>query len=177
MKMTIDTAHSGIHFAVRHMMFAKVRGAFTKWQGTLVYDPEDPAAGKVDVRIDAASIDTKEPKRDAHLRSPDFLSAERFPEIHFVSGRVDKHGDHYRVEGGLTLRGVTRPVTLEAEYLGTGKDPWGNERVAFEAKTRINRKDFGLTWNQALETGGILVGDEVEISLEIQAMKAQALAA
>ena len=167
---SFDTAHSGISFAVRHLMISKVRGTFGKWSGTFDYDEHDPTRSRVAVRIDAASIDTKEDKRDAHLRSADFLDVEKFPAIVFESTAVRRAGDGYVLGGNLTLRGVTRPVELEVESLGRGKDPWGNQRVAFAARTAINRKDFGLTWNQALETGGVLVGDKVEIELDVQAM-------
>jgi polyisoprenoid-binding protein YceI len=154
------------------MVIAKVRGTFGRWQGTLDFDAADPTRSELDVRIDAASIDTREPKRDAHLRSADFFDAEKFPELRFVSTSIERAGDGYRVHGALTIHGVTKPVTLEAGFLGTSRDPWGNERVAFEAKTKINRKDFGLSWNQVLETGAILVGDDIDIALDVQAMKA-----
>jgi polyisoprenoid-binding protein YceI len=169
----IDKAHSGVHFTVRHMVIAKVRGSFDRWQGVIELDEKNPAASKVSVRIDAASIDTREEKRDAHLRSADFFDVEKYPELTFESTKVAKlSDDRYQVTGALTIHDITKEVVLDAEALGTGKDPWGNERVAFQAQTSINRKDFGLTWNQALETGGVLVGDKVEISLDVQALKA-----
>ncbi len=171
----IDTSHSGVHFSVRHMVIAKVRGAFERWQGTLQFDPQNPAASKVSARIEAASIDTREEKRDAHLRSADFFDVEKYPELRFESTKIEKVGDdRYQVTGDLTIRDVTKEVVLDVEALGTGKDPWGNERVAFQAQTAINRKDFGLTWNQTLETGGVLVGEKIEISLDVQAVKAAA---
>jgi polyisoprenoid-binding protein YceI len=174
-QLAIDTSHSSIGFTVRHMMFAKVRGHFGQWKGTIAFDEADPTRSRVEVHIDAASIDTREPKRDAHLRSPDFLDAEKHPALDFISGKIESlGGTRYRVDGALTIRGTTKAVVLEAELLGKGKDPWGNERVGFHATTRINRKEFGLTWNQALETGGILVGEEVEISLDVEAVKADA---
>ena len=157
------------------MVISKVRGAFTRWHGEVEFDPTSLQAGQVRVHIDAASIDTNEPKRDAHLRSPDFFDVEKFPELTFVSKRVESGSDgRYRVLGELTIHGVTREVELDTKYLGSGKDPWGNERVGFEARASISRKDFGLTWNQALETGGLLVGDEIEIALDLQAVKTQA---
>jgi polyisoprenoid-binding protein YceI len=171
----IDTSHSGVHFSVRHMVVSKVRGAFGDWQATLLFDEENPSASKVSARIKATSIDTREPKRDGHLRSSDFFDVEQHPELVFESTKVEKSGEGaYRITGDLTIRGVTREVVLDTEFLGRGKDPWGQERLGFQASTAINRKDFGLTWNQALEAGGVLVGEKVEISLDVQAVKAQA---
>jgi polyisoprenoid-binding protein YceI len=168
----IDTSHSGVHFTVRHMVIAKVRGAFDRWQGTFQFDEANPAASKVSVRIEAASVNTREEKRDAHLRSADFFDVENHPALTFESTKVEKAGDGYRVSGNLTIRGVTKEVVLEVESLGKGKDPWGNERIAFQAQTSVNRKDFGLNWNQALEAGGVLVGEKVEIALDVQALPA-----
>jgi polyisoprenoid-binding protein YceI len=171
----IDTSHSGVHFTVRHMVIAKVRGAFDRWQGTIQLDEQNPAASKVSARIEAASINTREEKRDGHLRSPDFFDVEKYPELTFESTKVERVGDsRYRVTGNLTIHGVTKEVALDAESLGSGKDPWGNERMAFQAAISINRKDFGLNWNQALEAGGVLVGENVEVSLDVQAVKAAA---
>jgi polyisoprenoid-binding protein YceI len=172
----IDPSHSGIHFSIRHMVFAKVRGAFTRWQGTLDFDEADPTRSRVEVRIEAASIDTHEPKRDAHLRSADFFDMEQHPELRFVSTAIEKTGDRCAVTGELSLHGVTRPITLDAEILGAGKDPWGNERMSLSATGSVNRKDFGLGWNQVLETGGVLVGETVEIAAEIEAVKEKAVA-
>jgi polyisoprenoid-binding protein YceI len=169
---TFDTAHSGIGFAVRHLMISKVRGSFDKWTGTLQYDESDPTSTQIDVRVEAASINTKEDKRDAHLRSPDFFDVESHPELRFKSTLVRQDGDDYVVAGELTIRGVTRAVELTVERLGSGRDPWGGERAGFSAKTSINRKDFGLTWNQALETGGVLVGEKIEITLDVEAVRA-----
>jgi polyisoprenoid-binding protein YceI len=170
----IDTAHSTIQFTVRHMVIAKVRGSFRKYSGTVSLDEQDSTASSVSVLIDASSIDTNVEQRDNHLRSADFFDVEKFPAINFQSTKVEKSsGDGLRVTGNLTLHGVTREVVLEAEQLGIRKDPSGNATVAFEAKTSIDRRDFGLKWNQALETGGVLVGEKVEISLEIEAVKAQ----
>jgi polyisoprenoid-binding protein YceI len=174
----IDTSHSGIHFGIRHMVIAKVRGAFERFSGTVELDEANPAASKIAVRIDAASIDTREEKRDAHLRSADFFDVEKYPELTFESTNIEKVEDErYRVTGALTIHGVTKEVVLEAESLGTGKDPWGNDRITFSAQTSVNRKDFGLTWNQALEAGGVLVGEKVEISLDVQAVKAASIKA
>jgi polyisoprenoid-binding protein YceI len=171
----IDLSHSAVNFTVRHMVVSKVRGAFNRWQGALQFDEQNPERSKVSVQIEAASIDTREPKRDAHLRSADFFDVEKYPMLSFESTKVERVEDsRYRVTGQLTIHGITREVVLETENLGGGKDPWGNQRVAFEASTSVNRKDFGLSWNQALETGGVLVGDKIEIALEVQAIKAQA---
>lgn len=175
-RWNIDTSHSGVSFAVRHMVIAKVRGTFGRWQGVVDFDEQDPGASRVSVTIDAASIDTRESKRDEHLRSADFFDVATYPNLTFESTRVDKVDDGYRVTGDLTIHGVTREVALDAEYLGSGVDPWGNRRIAFQAKTTINRKDFGLNWNQVLEAGGVLVGEKIEISLDVQAVVAQASA-
>jgi polyisoprenoid-binding protein YceI len=165
----VDKSHSEVDFQVRHLL-TKVRGRFTDYSGTIEFDAEHPAQSKVDFTIQAASIDTAEPKRDAHLRSDDFFAAEQFPTLTFKSTKITPKGrDLYSVEGDLTIHGVTKPVVLPVTHLGTAKDPWGNEKLAFEAETTIDRKDFGLNWNAALETGGFLVGDEVKISLQIQA--------
>ena len=169
-RWNIDLAHSSVGFTVRHLVVSKVRGHFRKFGGSIDFDPENPAATTIEVSIDAASIDTNEDKRDAHLRSPDFFDVEQFPTLSFKSKRTEKQGDGYRVTGDLTLHGVTREVTLEAEYEGAGKDPWGGYRAGFSARTRINRKDYGLGWNQVLEAGGLLVGDKVEIALEVEAL-------
>lgn len=167
---TIDPAHSVVELAVKHMMFSTVKGRFRNVAGTIVQNEADPTASSVTAEIEAASIDTSEPTRDTHLRSADFLDAETFPTITFQStGVVPQGRARFVVVGDLTIRGVTREVSLEAELVGTGTDPWGGQRVGFAATTTINRRDFGLTWNQALEAGGVLVSDQVKISLEIQA--------
>lgn len=168
----IDTSHSNVGFSVRHMMMLKVHGRFGKWEGTLRLDDEDVTQSVVEVKIDAASVDTNEEKRDAHLRSADFFHAEAFPQLTFKSKKVKETPAGLEILGDLTIHGVTKETTLLAAKVGRGKDPWGNERVAFEAKTSIERSAFGLTWNQALETGGVLVSDKVDISIEIQAVPA-----
>lgn len=171
----IDTTHSAIRFSVRHLMISKVHGLFAKWSGALELDEENPANSSVKVEIDAASVDTKEEKRDAHLRSPDFFDVEKFPQLTFASTQVLVDGGKItQVIGDLTIHGVTRQVTLDVEEQGRAKDPWGGQRTAFEAKTQVNRKDYGLAWNVALETGGILVGEKIEITLEIEAVLAVA---
>jgi polyisoprenoid-binding protein YceI len=172
-----DLSHSSINFHVRHLMVSKVHGRFTKWFGVLELDQDDLTRSKIDVTIDAGSIDTREDKRDEHLRSPDFLDVATYPTITFKSTRIARDGDDYRVEGDLTIHGVSRPVVLEVEGGGEVKDPWGSTRTGFSAKTSISRKDFGLTWNVALEAGVFLVGDKLEINLEIEAIKKAASAA
>jgi polyisoprenoid-binding protein YceI len=174
----IDKAHSDIHFTVRHMVITKVRGRFLKWDGTLTLDEQDWSKSRVEVAIDAASISTNDEKRDAHLRSADFLDAEKFPKLTFKSTKVETgKGDKLFVTGDLTIRDVTKAVTLEVEKLGKAKDPWGNNKIAFNGKVAIQREEFGAKWNQALETGGVLVSDRVDIELEVQAVRAAASAA
>lgn len=169
----IDPSHSVVEFTVRHMMIAKVKGRFGSFKGQIVGDPEDLTGAKVEVVVELASIDTRSEDRDNHLRSADFFDVERFPEMRFTSKEIKKTGEgSYAVEGDLTIRDVTRPVTLNVTYEGSGKDPWGGERAAFSATARINRKDFGLTWNAPLETGGVLVGEDVDIAIEVEAVKA-----
>ncbi|HTV24692.1 MAG TPA: YceI family protein [Polyangiaceae bacterium] len=169
----IDASHSNLQFSVRHMVITKVRGAFRGYQGTLELDENDGLAlAKVDVSIDATSIDTGEPKRDEHLRGSDFLDTAAYPTLRFQSRAVSRHGERYRVSGDLTIHGVTRSVVLDAEFQGRGNDPWGGQRAAFSAKTTIDREDFGLTWNQVLEAGGVLVGTKIEIDIEVQAVRA-----
>lgn len=175
-KYTIDSAHSSVAFSVRHMVVAKTRGRFTKFSGSFAFDPEDASKSHVDVAIDVSSIDTHEAQRDGHLKGADFFDAEKFKELTFKSKRVEGSGSDLRVTGDLTIKGVTHEVTLDVEYNGAGKDPWGNERAGFSAKTSINRKDYGLTWNQALETGGLLVGEKVEIEIDVEALKEKAAA-
>ena len=166
----IDPAHSVVELAVKHMMFSTVKGRFANVAGTVVLDETNLANSSVTAEIDSASIDTGEPQRDGHLRSADFLDVERFPTIAFRStGVVPQGRSRFILVGDLTIHGVTREVSLEAELAGKGTDPWGGQRAGFAASTSINRKDFGLTWNQALETGGVLVSDQVKINLEIQA--------
>ncbi|HSS10132.1 MAG TPA: YceI family protein [Acidimicrobiales bacterium] len=166
----LDPAHSSINFSVRHLRVSKVRGRFTSFTSVIKID-DDPLKSEVDVTIDAASIDTRDEQRDAHLRSPDFLDVEKWPTLTFKSTAV-RHlgGSRYEIQGHLTVKDVTRPVTLEAELQGIQPDPWGNTRMGFEARTEINRKDFGLTWNMPLEGGGVVVGDKVTIEIEVEAV-------
>ncbi len=168
----IDSSHSGIHFSVRHMVVAKVRGQFARWSGTVVAENGDLGHASASAVIDASSIETGVVDRDKHLKSPDFFDVAGHPEITFNSTRVEKLGEErLRVLGDLTIRGATREVVLDVEYAGQTKDPWGNVRAGFTAKTSIDRKDFGLTWNQLLEAGGVMVGDRVEIEIEVEAVK------
>jgi len=177
-KWNIDAAHSGINFSIRHMVVSKVRGRFAKYTGTINLDEGDLTRSTVETTVDASSIDTGTPQRDAHLRGPDFFDVEKFAELRFQSTRIEKLDDAgYRVIGDLTIRDVTREVSLDVEYGGRGKDPWGNERIGFVAKTAFDRKDFGLGWNQLLEAGGVLVGDRVDIEIEVQAVKVAAVQA
>lgn len=168
-----DLGHSDIGFSVRHLMVSKVRGHFKEWGGSLALDDANIANSKVSVQIQAASIETKDGKRDEHLRSPDFFDVAKFPTLSFESTKVTrKSGEELAVEGNLTIHGVTKPVTLDVELSGEVKDPWGGTRRGFSAKTQVNRKDFGLHWNAALETGGVVVGEKVDIHLEIEVIKA-----
>ncbi len=167
--LEIDRSHSEVAFQVRHLL-SKVRGRFTDFGGTIEFDPARPQESHVEVVIQAASIDTAEPTRDNHLRTPDFFDVETFPTLRFRSTSVTPGGhDAYDVVGDLTIHGVTKRVTLPASFLGSAQDPWGNTRFVFESELTLNRKDFGLLWNAALETGGFLVGDEVKVTLSVQA--------
>lgn len=169
----IDPVHSVAEFKVKHMMISNVKGQFTGVAGTLTLDDADVTNSRIEASIDAASINTRDPQRDAHLKSADFFDAEKFPALSFRSTRVTSRGDgQLAVAGELTIHGVTREVVFAVEGpTAPGKDPWGNTRIGLSATTRINRKDFGLTWNAALETGGILVGDDVTITLDVQFVK------
>jgi len=169
----LDPAHSSVQFSVRHLMVSTVRGAFGKVAGTVAVDEQDLTHSKIQATIDAASIDTRIEKRDAHLKSPDFLDVAKYPTITFVSKKIERVApDHFKVTGDLTLHGVTRETTLDVEGpTPEMKDPWGKTRAGAQATTTINRKDFGLTWNQALEAGGVAVGDEVKITIDVEATK------
>jgi len=169
----IDPVHSHIEFSVRHLMITSVKGRFTGVDGTVVIDDANPADSHADVRIDASTINTGEPQRDEHLRSADFLDVQNFPNLTFTSTRIsERKGSEFKLTGDLTIHGVTRQVVLDVAEEGRGADPWGGHRTGFSATTKINRKDYGLTWNQTLETGGVLVGDEVRIQLELQLIQA-----
>lgn len=169
---TLDPAHTRIGFVARHAMVTKVRGAFNEFEGTAVVDGNDLAASKVNVTIQAASIDTRNQDRDGHLRSNDFLAMEEYPTITFVSTGVRPTGDSsFELVGDLTIKGVTNSVTVPFEFEGAATDPFGNLRAGFEGKVTINRKDYGITWNAALETGGVLVGDKIVLEFEVSAIK------
>jgi len=172
----IDPAHSSAQFTVRHMMITNVRGGFKTVKGTVVYDAENPATSTVEATIDVNSIATLDEQRDGHLKSADFLDAEKYPTITFKSTKVEADGsDEYEVTGDLTIHGVTKQVVLKVEGpTAEGKDPWGNIRIGASASTKIKRSDFGLTWNAVLETGGIMVGDELKLELDVQMIKAAA---
>ncbi len=169
MSWNIDSTHTSVTFSARHMMISNVRGQFDEVSGSVEFNPEQPEQSSVDVRIQAGSINTREPQRDAHLKSPDFLDVESFPEITYKSRQVEvideKRG---RVTGDLTIRDVTRQVVLDVEYAGMSRSPWGTSAAGFTATTSINRKEWGLVWNVALETGGVLVGDTIKITIELE---------
>jgi len=168
----IDPAHTTVEFSVKHMMVSSTKGRFGGVSGTLVIDEQNPERSSAEVKIDASTVDTREERRDAHLRSADFFNVEVHPEITFKSTRVvPESGDRYKVYGDLTILGVSQPVVLDTEYHGQNKTPWGSEVVGFTATTKISRKEWGLTYNAALETGGFLVGDEIKIQLEVEAIK------
>lgn len=172
MTWTIDNSHSEINFTVRHMMISNVRGQFERFTGTVDFNEEHPAQSSVDVQIEAASINTKEAKRDEHLRSADFLAADQYPYLTFKSQRVEVVDEnHGKIHGDLTIRGISRPVALDVEYSGMAKSPWGTMSAGFTASTKISRKEWGLEWNAALETGGVLVGDEIKINIELEIVK------
>ena len=168
----IDPSHSRIGFVARHAMVTKVRGSFNEFEGTGSFDADDPTQSQLRLVIQAASIDTRNADRDGHLRSNDFFAMEQFPEITFVSNAVDQlDTDTYRVTGDLTIKGVTKPVSVDFEYTGTAVDPYSNVRVGFEGKTVINRTDWGVSWNGALETGGVLVSEKITLEFEVSAIR------
>lgn len=170
---TVDAAHSSVGFSIKHLT-SKVRGEFTQFDSNFSFDEAHPEEGKVNVTIKAASVNTRNDKRDEHLRGPDFFNAEKFPELKFVSKKVTKGKSktQFKVEGELTLLGVTKPLLLDVEYHGAAKDPWGNEKAGFTATGKINRKDFGMVWNKSLDKGGILLGEEVALQIEVEAQVA-----
>jgi polyisoprenoid-binding protein YceI len=166
----IDPAHSAAHFSVRHLMISNVRGEFTKLSGSAVINPGDPTKSAVNVTIESASINTREPQRDEHLRSADFFDVANFPTLTFRSKRIEAHGaDDFKLTGDLTIHGVTKEVTFDVEGpTPSVKDPWGNVRAGITASAKINRKDYGLLWNTITEAGGLMVGDEVKITIEAE---------
>lgn len=170
MQWNIDPSHSQIGFAVKHMMISTVRGSFKTYQGTIETDDQHRPTN-INVTIEAASVDTGDAQRDGHLRSADFFNADSSKELTFQSTSIEQTGDqNFNIHGNLTINGITKPVTLKAETTSTGKDPWGNTRIAAEATTTINREDWNITWNAALEFGGVLVGKDVKLSLDVQAI-------
>ncbi|MFT4414025.1 YceI family protein [Fredinandcohnia humi] len=172
-KWAVDASHSSVDFSVKHMMIAKVKGSFQNFEASIEADPTDLTTADIEFKVDLASVDTKNTDRDNHLRSADFFDVENHPAMTFKSTSIVKTDDgEYDVTGDLTIRGTTKPETFKVVFEGQGKDPWGNEKVGFSAEGSINRSDYGLVWNAALETGGVLVGDQVKISLEIEAQKA-----
>jgi polyisoprenoid-binding protein YceI len=177
-RWTFDASHTLVEFSARHMMITTVKGRFDRVEGSIEIDLEDPTRSRVEAKIDASSVTTSLEQRDGHLRSADFFDVENHPELLFVSRRIEgahaEAGDRFRLQGDLTIRGITREVELDATFEGTGTDPWGGERVSFSASTTIDRRDFGLTWNQALEAGGVLVSNQVKITLEVQAIRTEA---
>jgi polyisoprenoid-binding protein YceI len=174
-----DAAHSSIDFTVRHMLVSKVRGRFTKWSGKLEIDERDPSRSRIEVDIDVASVDTHEVQRDAHLRSADFFAADEHPRIKFVSTRIEPKGtEHFTVTGDLTIRGTTRPVVLDVERGGiVARDPWGKKRAGFTATGTVDRKEFGVSFNQVLDQGGLALGEKVNVSIEIEATTSAAVVA
>lgn len=171
----VDVDHSTVGFQIRHL-FSQVKGRFDKFQGTIVFDPDAPASTKVEGSIDVASINTNNQKRDNHLRNPDFFDAAKYPQITFRSTGVtdvDAAKKTGKLNGILSMHGVERPIVLDVVYLGEGKDPWGNRRSGFTATTTLNRKDFGITWNEALESGGLLLGEEVQVEIQVEGLVPQ----
>src|SRR5918911_118871 len=168
----IDASHSTVEFQARHMMFTTVKGRFTGVRGTILDVADDPTRSSVEVEIDAASITTGDPQRDGHLKGPDFLDIENYPTITFKSTSVEGTREEFKLVGDLTLRGQTHPITLDVTFNGAGTNPYGKQVAGFSAEGKINRKDWGLTWNVGLEAGGVLVSDQLKLSLEIQAVKA-----
>jgi len=166
----LDPAHTEVGFTVRHFV-SRVPGRFNAYDGTVHLDPKDPSTMKVQAKIDATSIDTGNEKRDGHLRSPDFFDTANHKELTFTSKKVTKNGDRWNMTGDLTMRGVTKEVTLDVEVLGFMPDPWGNERAGFEARGKVNRQDFGIRWNEVLDQGGTMLSDDVDIVLRVEAVK------
>jgi polyisoprenoid-binding protein YceI len=169
----IDTGHTSVTFRVSHL-FTKVAGRFNAFDGRITFDEAKPLETKVEGTIQSASINTDNDKRDTHLRNPDFFDVEKFPTITFSTDKVtDVAKNKAKLHGTLTMHGVTRPLVMDSEFLGAGQDPWGNKKAGFRGTTTLNRKDYGLTWNQTLEAGGVLVGDEIEITIDVEATPAE----
>lgn len=171
-KWTVDPTHSAIEFSVKHMMIAKVKGSFNKFEANISADPTDLTTAQIDFTVDLASIDTRNTDRDNHLRSADFFDVEKNPTLTFTATKIEKtNKDEYSVTGVVTLNGVTKEETFEITFEGQGKDPWGTEKAGFSGKGKVKRSDYGLTYNAALETGGVLIGDQITLSIEIEAAK------
>lgn len=170
LRYALDASHSTVEFIVRHLMISKVRGRFSRFDGEIEQAPGSDVPAAIEVTIDAASIDTRDEQRDAHLRSADFFDVERFPSLTFSSTRVEGSGEEFTLHGELTIHGVTKEIALRGTFEGRASDPWGGQRIAYSAHAKINRKDFGLAWNAALETGGVVVSDEVTIDLNVEAV-------
>jgi len=172
MAWQIDTSHSQINFSVRHMMISKVRGSFENFSGTVNFDEENPTNTTVNIEVDLTGINTRDEQRDGHLKSPDFFDVENYPTMTFVSSRVEQIDEHNgRLYGQLTIKDVAKDVVLDVEYAGVAKSPWGTESAGFSASGSLNRKEWGLNWNQALETGGVLVGEKINIEIELELVK------
>jgi Uncharacterized conserved protein len=173
---TIDPAHSSAQFTIRHLMISNVRGDFKSVKGTVVYDPENLAASSIEAEIDVNSLNTRDENRDAHVKSAEFFNVEKYPSITFKSTKVEREGEgEFKITGGLTILGVTKEVVLKVEGPSDeAKDPWGNVRIGASATTKIKRSEYGLTWNAALETGGVMLGDEVKIELDVELVKQKA---
>ncbi|HEY1975832.1 MAG TPA: YceI family protein [Candidatus Baltobacteraceae bacterium] len=167
---SLDPGHTSAEFVVRHLMITRVRGRFSGVSGTIELQPGSDVPTSIQASIDTTTIDTREPQRDTHLKSADFFEVEKYPTLEFASTRIEGTPANFTIHGNLTIHGVTREVALNAEFEGHASDPWGGQRVGYRASTTINRKDYGLTWNAALETGGVVVGDEVRIELEVEAV-------
>ena len=168
----LDPSHTTVEFSAKHLMITTVKGRITDVEGTIYADENDPANSSVDVALKAATLDTRTEQRDNHLRSADFLDVENFPAITFKSTKIEGDRNEFRLTGDLTIRGVTKPITLDVTFEGQTKDPWGGERIGFSATGKIDRRDFGLTWNVLLETGGLTVGNDIKINVEVEAVKA-----
>lgn len=169
---TFDPSHTAIGFVARHAMVTKVRGSFDEFDGTIRVDGDNPAGSSVSLKINAASVNTRNADRDGHLRSEDFFDAEQFPHLTFTSTAIEHLDDtHYRITGDLTIKGVSNPVTFDLEFTGSATDPFGNERLGFEGSVEVNRKSWDLTWNAALETGGVLVSEKATLEFEVSAIK------
>ncbi|HEX4169724.1 MAG TPA: YceI family protein [Bryobacteraceae bacterium] len=175
----IDPAHSNLQFSVRHLMMSNVRGAFTGVSGTVTYDPGNPGAASIEAKIDVATVNTHDETRDGHLKTPDFFDVAQYPHITFRSTKIEKKSNNeFLVTGDLTMHGVTKPVVLQVEEVSDeAQDPWGNTRIGASAKGKIKRSEFGLTWNAALEAGGVMVGDDVKLDFELELVKAKSAAA